>query len=303
MSLFLELAGIFINIVMPVFVLVLLGALAGRTLELEARTMTRYAYYLLAPAFVLNIIGDANVSGALALRMIGYIVVVEVGCALLGYGVARLLGRSRKMIGAYILVGVFGNVGNFGLPIIEFRLGTEALVPATVYFLAVSTTSFIIGVAAAGGSQGGVLAGVKSVVRTPALVAIIPALLFNMSGGMPVALERIVNLLAGAMIPTMLATLGVQLGRMQDFHFRWDMLWASGVRLIGGPLLAFPLVALFGLTGLERGAGILQASMPSAVLASIIALEYDLLPDFVTTTVLFSTVLSLFSLTVLMAII
>ncbi|RME63176.1 MAG: AEC family transporter, partial [Caldilineae bacterium] len=224
MSLFLELAGIFINIVMPVFVLVLLGALAGRTLELEARTMTRYAYYLLAPAFVLNIIGDANVSGALALRMIGYIVVVEVGCALLGYGVARLLGRSRKMIGAYILVGVFGNVGNFGLPIIEFRLGTEALVPATVYFLAVSTTSFIIGVAAAGGSQGGVLAGVKSVVRTPALVAIIPALLFNMSGGMPVALERIVNLLAGAMIPTMLATLGVQLGRMQDFHFRWDML-------------------------------------------------------------------------------
>ncbi|MGB5049088.1 MAG: AEC family transporter, partial [Caldilineaceae bacterium] len=81
-----------------------------------------------------------------------------------------------------------------------------------------------------------------------------------------------------------------------------DMFIASGVRLLGGPLLALLLVIPFGLTGLERGAGILQASMPSAVLASIIALEHDLLPDFVTPTVLLSTLLSLVTLTGLMVV-
>lgn len=65
------------------------------------------------------------------------------------------------------------------------------------------------------------------------------------------------------MVPTMLVTLGVQLTKLKDFHFSTDMFVASGVRLLGGPLLAFLLVIPFGLTGLERGAAILQASMPN----------------------------------------
>ena len=77
----------------------------------------------------------------------------------------------------------------------------------------------------------------------------------------------------------------------------------STVRLIGGPLMAVILVPLFGLQGIERDTGILQAAMPSAVLASIIALEYKLIPKFVTTTVLFSTLYSIFTLTVILALI
>jgi len=298
----LQLAGIFLNVVTPVFALVLIGALAGRWLELDTRTLTRFAYFLLTPAFVFNIIGKADVSAALALRMIGFIAVVEIGLALLGFTVARLLGRPRKMVGAYILIAVFGNVGNFGLPLIEFRLGEDALIPATVFFVSVSMIAFTIGVAAATGSQGSKLNALFSVLKTPAIIALPFALLFNAIGGPPLFLERIVGLLGAAMVPTMLVTLGVQLTQMKDFRFSADMFIASGVRLLGGPLLAFLLVIPFGLTGLERGAGILQASMPSAVLASIIALEHDLLPDFVTPTVLLSTLLSLVTLTGLMVV-
>jgi predicted permease len=43
--------------------------------------------------------------------------------------------------------------------------------------------------------------------------------------------------------------------------------------------------------------------MPAAVLTSLIAMEHDLLPDFITTTVLFSTLASAFTLTVVLAII
>jgi malate permease and related proteins len=298
----LELASIFLNVVTPVFALLLIGALAGRWLELDTRTLTRFAYFLLTPAFVFNIIGKADVSAALALRMIGFIAVVEIGLALLGFLVARLLRRPSKMVGAYILIAVFGNVGNFGLPLIEFRLGEEALIPATVFFVSVSMIAFTIGVAAATGSQGSKLNALFSVLRTPAIIALPFALLFNATGGPPLFLDRIAGLLGGAMVPTMLVTLGVQLTQMKNFHFSADMFIASGVRLLGGPLLAFLLVLPFGLAGLERGAGILQASMPAAALASIIALEHDLLPDFVTPTVLLSTLLSLVTLTVLMVV-
>jgi predicted permease len=55
-------------------------------------------------------------------------------------------------------------------------------------------------------------------------------------------------------------------------------------------------VGWFALPKLEASVGILQASMPTAVLVSIIALENDLLPEFVTTTVLFNNLASVVSL-------
>lgn len=301
---FLQLAGIFINIITPVFALVLIGYFAGPWLNLEARTLSRFAYFILVPAFVFNIMSTAQVQATLATQMMIYTIVVHIGCALLGLFIAWLLKRPAEMAAAYVLIAVFGNVGNFGLPIIEFRLGQEAIVTATLYFLAISVIAFIIGVAAANWNRGRGWGAIWAVFKTPALIALLPALLLNWTDiEPPLFLSRAVSLLAGAMIPAMLVTLGVQLAGVERLAITQDTIIASSVRLIGGPILALILVIPFGLTGIERGAGIFQASMPAAVLTSIIALEHKLLPEFVTTTVLFSTLMSIITLTLLLAIV
>ena len=82
-----------------------------------------------------------------------------------------------------------------------------------------------------------------------------------------------------------------------------DVAVATGVRLIGGGLLALLLAIPFGMNGVERAAGIIQASTPVAVLASIIAIEYELLPEFVATSVLFSTLASVVTLTIILALV
>lgn len=295
---------IFFNNVMPVFMLMLIGWFVRDRLGLDGRTLTRFSYFVLVPAFVYNVMSSARVELHLALRMISFILLVHVAVALLGLGVGTLLRRTPEMIGAYVVIAVFGNVGNFGLPIIEFRLGADALVPATLYFLAITMIAFVIAVAAANWHRGGGLGAAWAVFKTPALIALVPSLLVNWSGiELPAFVNRSATLLAGAMIPTMLVTLGVQLAETKQIRFSVDVLIASAIRLIGGPALAMLIVIPFGLTGIERAAGILQAGMPAAVLASIIALEHKLLPDFVTTTVLFSTLVSLLTLTVLLAVI
>ena len=97
---------------------------------------------------------------------------------------------------------------------------------------------------------------------------------------------------------------GIQLAGMgRPKLFDKDVILVSLIRLLAGPALAIVLAAPFGLSGVERGAGIIQASMPAAVLTSLIALEHDLLPDFVTTTVLFSTILSSITLTLVLALV
>jgi malate permease and related proteins len=296
-----QLLGIFLNVLAPVFALVGLGYVAGPRLQLEGRTLSRLAYFLLTPAFVFTILGQTRIEAALAGRMIAFISAVYLGSILIAFATARLLRRSAAMTAAYVMIAAFGNVGNFGLPIVQFAEGPEALGIATVYFLANLVLAFVVCVTAANFSRGFSLATAGQVFRTPALIAVAPALLVSWAGvSLPPVLLRPLELLSGAMIPTMLIVLGAQLAAAGLPKLGADLLLASAIRLLSGPAIAFAIAGWFALPELERNVGILQASMPAAVLVSIIALENRLLPEFVTATVLFSNLLSILTLAIVL---
>ena len=292
---------VFLNVVTPVFILVVIGYFVGPRLKIDARSLSRTAYFVFIPAFVFNIISEAKIDSGLTLQMLSFIFVAQIAVALLGFLVGKALRQSREITAAFVLIATFGNVGNFGLPLIVFRLGETARTYATVYFVATVFISFVICVGVASWARSGGVTAVFSVFKTPALIALIPALVFNITDvEVPIFLSRLSGLLGQAMIPVMLITLGVQMGEIPKIKINFNVFAASTVRLIGGPVLALLIVPYFGLEGLERSTGILQAAMPAAVLASIIALEYKLLPEFVTTTVLFSTLYSVLTLTVIL---
>ena len=74
-----------------------------------------------------------------------------------------------------------------------------------------------------------------------------------------------------------------------------------GVRLLGGAAAGFLLAPLLGLQGAAYQAGVLQASMPTAVVCIILATEYETEPAFVTTAVFFTTLLSPLTITPVLA--
>jgi predicted permease len=303
-AMFVQLASIFLDVVAPVFAIVGLGWLLGPRLGLDARTLSRAAYYVFVPAFTFDVIGKADVPLATAGRMAGYAVLTHLAFGAIAFLVARLLGRTRETTAAWVMLSVFGNVGNFGLALITFRLGAAALVPATIYFIVILITSFVVCVGVAAWTRHGGAAAVATVFRTPALLAAVPA--FAVSAWhlpVPLMVQRTVGLLGGAMIPVMLFVLGVQLAETKGLRASADVVWVSALRLVGAPAVAWVLAAPFGLTGLERAAGILQTGMPAAILVAIIAGEHEIEPGFVTSAVLFSTLASLPTLTVLLALV
>ncbi len=150
-----EFLSVFINVTLPVFGIVLLGYLLGGRLKLQSRSLTRSAYYVFVPAFIFNVISKSTVGFESAARMFAFIILVHLLAALLGGLMGRLLGRSREVIAAFIMIAVFGNVGNYGLALIRFRLGEEAVLPSTIYFVIITVTSFIVCVSAAGWARGG----------------------------------------------------------------------------------------------------------------------------------------------------
>lgn len=296
-----ELLLVFLNVLLPVFGIVLLGSLLGKRLELQARTLTRAAYYIFVPAFIFRSISTADVPLTSLSKMLAFIILTHLLSVLIATGIGRFLGRSKEMIAAFIMIASFGNVGNFGLAIIQFRLGNIALPAATIYFVVINTVAFIICIGAAGWVHGGGRGAIWKVLKTPAIWATLPAIIVSAGGfEVPLLFERMIGLLANAMIPVMLFALGLQLVEQGKIHLTVDVLLASGIRLIAVPIVGLLVVGLFALPPVQSSAGVLQAAMPVAILVSIIAKENNIVPEFVTSVVVVSTLASIVTLSLLM---
>jgi predicted permease len=112
---------------------------------------------------------------------------------------------------------------------------------------------------------------------------------------------RPVGLLNDAALPVMVLVLGMQLERATLPAHPAAVTAAVVLSLVVAPILAFALSATLGLAGAARQASIIEASMPSAVVTTVLALEFDLDAGFSTSVVMFSTLLSPFTLVFLIA--
>ncbi len=100
---------------------------------------------------------------------------------------------------------------------------------------------------------------------------------------------------AGA-IPVMLLVLGMNMADLKQVDKVRLALPASLMRLLIGPVVAVIMATWLGLTSLDIATGVIEASMPTAVVVTILATEFRVRPGMVTSTVALSTLLSAFTL-------
>jgi len=138
--------------------------------------------------------------------------------------------------------------------------------------------------------------------KIPTVYAVLLALVFlQMGWALPLPVARTVDLFAGATIPLMLVMLGLMLQQV-EWNGQVRGLWvAGGMRLLVSPVIAVGVGALFGLQGVMKQAGLLEAAMPTAVMAIVLATEFEVEPSFVTAAVFTSTLLCPLTLTPLLA--
>jgi predicted permease len=206
------------------------------------------------------------------------------------------------MTSALMLVVMFSNGGNYGLPVAMFAFGSHALAFASVYFVCSSVLTYTGGVflAASGRrSVGQALAGIRYV---PTIYAVIAAgLVLWLRIPMPDAVLRPATLLSDAALPLMILVLGMQLERATWPDRPALVITAVVLSLLVTPLLGWTFATLLGLQGPAFQAAMIQASMPAAVVTTILALQYEVAPSFVTSVVVVSTLLSPFTLTLVIA--
>src|SRR5688500_3074839 len=143
-------------------------------------------------------------------------VLVMVVMAIVGAFLSLALRLSRPEASALLLVVMFSNGGNYGLPVVSFAFGEEALSYGTVFFLTGSVLANTVGAFMAAAGRRNVRTSLASVLKIPALYGIAAALLVLATGAnVPTPILRPVTMLSDAALPLMILVLGMQLERAQ----------------------------------------------------------------------------------------
>jgi predicted permease len=294
--------SIFSQDILPIFVVAGIGFLMARRFGANVKTMSTVAFNALSPCLVFYQLVTAKVSGAQSWRVACFCVLLTVAIGVAGHLAALALRLEGATLRSFLLVVMFSNSGNYALPVVLFAFGREALAYASVYFVTSAILVYTFGVFVAASGRGSTRSALLGIARVPAIYAVAAAAIVIAAGAtVPLAIMRPVGLLNDAALPVMVLVLGMQLDRARLPAHPAAVTAALVLSLVVAPILAFPLSAALGLGAAARQASIIEASMPSAVITTVLALEFDLDAEFSTSVVLFSTLLSPFTLVFLIA--
>src|SRR5580658_3406418 len=296
------LVSILVSDILPILAIAGAGFLLARYAGTDVKTLARSVFYSLLPCLAFRLLVTSTASGPNVGRLIALAVLIMLTMGLLGYIAAKVLRLDGKALRAFLMVVMFSNGGNYGLPVVKFAFGSEALTYATIFFLAGSVTTYVAGSFFADSHRGKIAGALEKVWKMPSLYGVALALVVLAVGRpVPEAIMRPIDLLSDAALPVMILVLGMQLERAVWPARPGLVMLAVGISLVVAPLVALGLTSVFGISGPARQAAVILSSMPVAVVTTILALEFDLAPEFVTSAVFISTIASPLTLTPLIA--
>ena len=293
---------IFINNILPAFIIVGFGALADRHLALDVRTPSRLTLYILTPCLIFSSLVKSNLAGEDITQIFVYLILITMAIGVVSWTAARLLSLDRVRQNTLLLSTMFLNAGNFGLPIVLFAYGQAGMDRGLVFYTGSALLVNTLGAYFASRGRASARQSLVNILRLPAAYAIVLAfLLRGLHITPPEFLLKPISLAGSAAIPILLLVLGMQLSRTRLRGNLPLVSLAVFIKLVVAAALAFAIAYLLGLQGLTRQVCIFESSTPVAVSVIMMSIEFNADPEFVTSAVFLSTLLSSLTLTVVLS--
>ncbi len=301
-----------VNVVLPVFALILLGYLcrrSGRMGPTGASELNRFVVWLGLPALLFSVVATSTWD---QLWQPGFIAAFAIGClGVFAFTLAYRMLQKQPLVDASLdaLGASYANTGYVGIPLCMLVLGDEALQPAMVASIVVVCVLFAIALACvetglhAGQGVLRTLGKVSSALaRNPLVIAPLLGALWAASGlQLPVPLATLLKLLGAAAAPCALVSLGLFLAQPQPAA-RVQGVWPLvGLKLVVQPLITWYLAfQVFELPTLWAYSALLLAALPTGTGPYMLAEFYGREGSRVSRVVLLSTLGSLISLSLIL---
>lgn len=289
-------------------VVVASGYLLQRRLELDLHSVNRLSLYLLSPALIFSSLAQSRIAVSETLRIGAFMVLFVVVIGALAWGVALLLRLDSIDRAALMLCVMFMNAGNYGLPAARFAFGQEGFDRAVLFFVVQAILAQTLAIYIAGAGHGDRIGGLVQLLRMPQVYAVLAALAVRVGGlrldpeggGVLNDAFRGVALVGDAAVPLLLVILGLQLAETGRITEGPRVALATVLRLGLSVPLALGLSYLLSLDELTTKLAVMLSSMPTAVNVTILAIEFNVRPRFVSSVVVVSTAASVFTLTLIL---
>ncbi|WP_278361920.1 AEC family transporter [Stutzerimonas kunmingensis] len=301
-----------VNVVLPVFALILLGYLcrrSGRMGPTGASELNRFVVWLGLPALLFSVVATSTWE---QLWQPGFIAAFVIGClGVFAFTLAYRMLQKQPLVDASLdaLGASYANTGYVGIPLCMLVLGDEALQPAMVASIVVVCVLFAIALACvetglhAGQGVLRTLGKVSSaLVRNPLVIAPLLGALWAASGlQLPVPLATLLKLLGAAAAPCALVSLGLFLAQPQPAA-RVQGVWPLvGLKLVVQPLITWYLAfQVFELPTLWAYSALLLSALPTGTGPYMLAEFYGREGSRVSRVVLLSTLGSLITLSLIL---
>jgi len=259
----------------------------------DARPLNTVIIYVGLPAFVFQAVHGAPLTasfiGVVALSWLVFAVVLA-----LAFVAQKVMHLSRPRAGGLMLVASLGNTGYLGYPLTAALLGVAA-VPVAVFSDVFGTVFALVVVglpiAARYGEHDEDLPNtLKELVSFPAVIALAVAIVLR-PVQMPDAVSAGLDLLARVVAPMIMLSVGLSLRPRSVLHGGLALAVAVVLKLVLAPLLALGLGSAF-LAAQPLQVAVLEAGMPSMMLAFVVGERYGLDTDFIAAAIFVTTLVS-----------
>lgn len=264
------------NVVFPVFALILIGYVCGRTGRLGKSAsieLNRFVVWLALPAQLFNF---ASSSSWQTLWQPGFIAAFFLSCLAVFILVLIVSWTRNRDLAAASFSGLsasYSNTGYMGIPLCVLALGQDGLAPAIIstfivfVMFAIATVLIEVGIQSHKKSHEIVWSALRSLCTNPLLIAPVAGLLWSSSDlALYEPLAQIISFLAAAATPCALVSIGLFLMQKENTSPQpaWGISFAKLIIqpvfawLIAGPILSLPslwVTAVVILAALPTGTG------------------------------------------------
>jgi len=297
--------------ILPLFLLIAVGYGAKRTV-LDVKLLpglNLFVYYFAVPALLFNAASQQSISDLLNIPALAAVSLAVVLTALFTYVVFRRIFPSadRRVPIVQCLNAVFSNFAYMGIPL-TFGLLGESSHAATISIillgniLIVNGSQLLLEAFEHQSIDAKEMLGIvqRSLLQNPIFLATVIGLVFsNYALSLPGSLQTLIDMLAPAAIPVALFCLGASL-QFRKTEIGYPQIFSLvAIKLVLHPALT---LGCFYLLGIEDSTWLLTAvflcALPTGALAHVIALKHQVFDTGTSQVIVFSTLLSLVSVSI-----
>ncbi|MFJ7669453.1 AEC family transporter [Lysinibacillus sp. NPDC097195] len=298
----LYLGMIFFKIVAPILVLLVLGAFLQKKFSFNLKALSQLITYCFMPAAVFVNLYETTVE-LTVLGEVALFIALFIGSQMvLSHFLAKALGLAKTETAVFKNSVVLINSGNYGIPVAQMIFAAQPVGVAIQVLLVIfqNMTTYTYGLYNLISSTKSGMAIVKDFLKMPIIHALIIGVAMNFFHiGIPQFIRIPIDHVADGFIAVALITLGAQLSQLEiKSMFNKTVFVSCITRLVVGPAVALLIISVLGLDGVVAQSLFIASAFPTSRNSSSLALEYDIESATAAQTVLFSTIVSCITVTV-----